>query len=49
MALITAFDLRRNIDAFTLELENLDLVADAEKNFVVIMKDGKTYKNTLGP
>jgi imidazolonepropionase-like amidohydrolase len=30
-------------------LENLDLVADAEKNFVVIMKDGKTYKNTLGP
>ena len=48
MALITAFDLRRNIDAFTLELENLDLVADAEKNFVVIMKAGKTYKNTLG-
>jgi hypothetical protein len=48
MALITAFDLRRNIDAFTLELENFDFVADAEKNFVVIMKDGKTYKNTLG-
>jgi imidazolonepropionase-like amidohydrolase len=29
-------------------LENLDLVADAEKNFVLIMKDGKIYKNTLG-
>jgi hypothetical protein len=27
-------------------LENLDLVADPEKNFVVIMKDGKVYKNT---
>lgn len=28
-------------------LENLDLVADPGKNFVVIMKDGKIYKNTL--
>ena len=28
-------------------LENLDLVADPEKNFVVIMKDGKIYKNTI--
>lgn len=28
-------------------LENLDLVADAETNFSVIMKDGKIYKNTL--
>jgi imidazolonepropionase-like amidohydrolase len=28
-------------------MENLDLVADAEKNFVVIMKDGKIYKNKL--
>ena len=28
-------------------LENLDLVADAEKNFVMIMKDGKIYKNTI--
>ena len=28
-------------------LENLDLVANADKNFVVIMKDGKLYKNTL--
>ena len=28
-------------------LENLDLVADAEKNFVMIMKDGKIYKNSL--
>ena len=27
-------------------LQNLDLVADPEKNFVVIMKDGKIYKNT---
>ena len=28
-------------------LEDLDLVADPENNFVVIMKDGKVYKNTL--
>ena len=28
-------------------LENLDLVADAERNFVVIMKDGRIYKQTL--
>jgi len=28
-------------------LENLDLVADPENNFVVIMKDGKIYKNTI--
>lgn len=28
-------------------LENLDLVADPDKNFVMIMKDGKIYKNTL--
>jgi len=28
-------------------LENLDLVADPEKNFVVIMKDGKIYKNIV--
>jgi len=28
-------------------LENLDLVADPDKNFVVIMKDGKIYKNTV--
>jgi imidazolonepropionase-like amidohydrolase len=28
-------------------LENLALVADPAKNFVVIMKDGKIYKNTL--
>jgi len=27
-------------------LENLDLVADPDKNFAVIMKDGKIYKNT---
>lgn len=27
-------------------LENLDLVADPEKNFALIMKDGKIYKNT---
>lgn len=29
-------------------LENLDLVADPENNFVLIMKDGQVYKNTLG-
>lgn len=28
-------------------LENLDLVADPDSNFNVIMKDGKIYKNTL--
>ncbi len=28
-------------------MENLDLVGDPDKNFVVIMKDGKIYKNTL--
>lgn len=28
-------------------LENLDLVADADKNFVVIMKDGVIYKNSM--
>lgn len=28
-------------------LEDLDLVADPENNFVVIMKDGKVFKNTL--
>jgi imidazolonepropionase-like amidohydrolase len=27
---------------------NLDVVADPEKNMMVIMKDGKIYKNTLG-
>ncbi len=28
-------------------LQNIDLVAEPDKNFVVIMKDGKIYKNTL--
>ena len=28
-------------------LENIDLVVDPETNFLVIMKDGKVYKNTL--
>ena len=28
-------------------LEDLELVADPDKNFVLIMKDGKIYKNTL--
>ncbi len=28
-------------------LDNLDLVVDPDKNFVVIMKDGKIYKNAL--
>lgn len=30
-------------------LEDLNLIVDPEKNFVVIMKDGKIYKNTLKP
>ncbi|MCB0227443.1 MAG: amidohydrolase family protein, partial [Anaerolineae bacterium] len=28
-------------------LEDLDLVADPDKNFALIMKDGKVYKNTI--
>jgi imidazolonepropionase-like amidohydrolase len=28
-------------------LENIDLVADAQANFAVIMKDGKVFKNTI--
>ena len=28
-------------------LENIRLVADPGKNFMVIMKDGSVYKNTL--
>jgi imidazolonepropionase-like amidohydrolase len=28
-------------------LENIGLVADPGKNFLVIMKDGKIYKNTM--
>jgi len=28
-------------------LENLDLVAEPDKSFVAIMKDGKIYKNAL--
>jgi imidazolonepropionase-like amidohydrolase len=28
-------------------LENIQLIADPAKNFVIIMKDGKIYKNTL--
>jgi imidazolonepropionase-like amidohydrolase len=28
-------------------LENLSLIADPEKNFLVIMKDGVVYKNRL--
>ncbi len=28
-------------------LKNLDLVGDPEKNFVIIIKDGVIYKNTL--
>ena len=28
-------------------LENIDLIGDPAKNFVVIMKDGKIYKNTV--
>jgi imidazolonepropionase-like amidohydrolase len=29
-------------------LETVNLVADPAKNFKVIMKDGKIYKNMLG-
>ena len=29
-------------------LENIKLVADPAKNFVVIMKDGRIYKNLIG-
>ena len=28
-------------------LANIDLIGDPAKNFVVIMKDGKVYKNSL--
>ena len=28
-------------------LENITLIADPAKNFVVIVKDGKVYKNAL--
>ena len=28
-------------------LEDLDLIADPENNFALIMKDGVIYKNTL--
>jgi imidazolonepropionase-like amidohydrolase len=28
-------------------LDDLKLVANPDKNFVVIMKDGRIYKNTL--
>ena len=30
-------------------LEKLDLVADPDRNFLVIMKDGGIYKNALPP
>jgi imidazolonepropionase-like amidohydrolase len=30
-------------------LADIELIADPAKNFVVIMKDGKIYKNTLSP
>jgi imidazolonepropionase-like amidohydrolase len=29
-------------------LENIKLIEDPDKNFVVIMKDGKIYKDSLG-
>jgi imidazolonepropionase-like amidohydrolase len=28
-------------------LENIGLMTDSDKNFVLIMKDGMIYKNTL--
>jgi len=33
--------------ATAVAVENHDLVADPAKNFAVIMKDGKIYKNTV--
>ena len=27
--------------------QNLEIIADPDKNFRIIMKDGKIYKNTL--
>ena len=29
------------------QLENINLIADPRRNFVVIMKDGRVYKNSL--
>ena len=29
------------------QLENINLIADPARNFVVIMKDGRVYKNSL--
>jgi imidazolonepropionase-like amidohydrolase len=29
-------------------LDNINLIADPAKNFKIIMKDGKIYKNTVG-
>ena len=37
----------RILHATNLPLENIDLVADAETNFLIIMKNGMLYKNTL--
>jgi imidazolonepropionase-like amidohydrolase len=28
-------------------IENIALIADPQRNFLVIMKDGKIYKNTV--
>ena len=28
-------------------LEDINLIADPHKNFVIIMKDGEIYKNTV--
>ena len=30
-------------------IDNINLIANPEENFLVIMKDGKIYKNTLKP
>ena len=30
-------------------LENINLIADPEKNFLIIMKDGQIYKNAVLP
>ena len=35
------------LEASGVPTSDISLIADPEKNFLVIMKDGKVYKNTL--
>jgi imidazolonepropionase-like amidohydrolase len=30
-------------------IENIDLIANPDKNFLIIMKDGRIYKDKLNP